>query len=76
MVPANKSRFKVFKQLTGCAGPMGLCVDDLVIGMKAQSDPKTHYMDPNCAPCPWRELDYKYVQENPSKIKIGILKES
>ena len=35
MVPANKARFKVFKQLTGCAGPLGLCVDDLVIGMKA-----------------------------------------
>lgn len=56
---------------------MGSSVSDLVTGMKVFSDPKIHHFDPFSAPSPWREAEFKEVQEKSSKkIKVGILSES
>lgn len=56
---------------------MGCSVDDLVVGMKVQSDPEVHKDDPLTTPFPWKEDNFQMVQEeDKSTIKIGILQES
>lgn len=73
---ARKERFTRHQHLTGTAGPIGTTVTDLVLGMQACSDDQVHKLDPNCVPCPWRELEYLGVLSDSKKTRVGFLKES
>ena len=64
------------KHITATVGPMGATTSDLVLGMKALLPADIHLIDPNCAPCPWRNQEFLDVQNDRSKTKIGILAES
>ena len=55
---------------------MGTTVNDLVVGMIAHADKDTHKRDPFTAPCPWDNQKFLEVQKDPTKKKIGVLKES
>jgi hypothetical protein len=41
---------------------MGSSVDDLVVGIKIQSDPEVHKDDPFTTPFPWKENNFTSVQ--------------
>lgn len=64
--------------LHSICGPMGISVDDCVIGFRVQADSKIQYYDPFQAPSPFRENDYLAVQNTrtASFKKIGMLQES
>jgi hypothetical protein len=55
---------------------MGSSVDDCIIGMRVQCDTDIHLYDPLTTPSPFREEEFNLVQEEPEKIKIGVLRES
>ena len=57
---------------------MGSSVDDLVVGIKIQSDPEVHKEDPFTTPFPWKENNFQSVQgsTNARKTKVAVLQES
>ena len=74
--PARKNRFSAFNHIYSVVGPMGSSVEDCIIGMRVQCDTDIHLYDPLTTPSPFREEEFNLVQDEPEKIKIGVLRES
>mmetsp|Transcript_16028 Transcript_16028/g.24875 ORF Transcript_16028/g.24875 Transcript_16028/m.24875 type:complete len:479 (+) Transcript_16028:495-1931(+) len=73
---ARKHQFDGFNHLQPTLGPMAKSIDDLVVGMRVQSNPTIHHLDPFTGPCPWNSETFTSVQksggEGSPKIKVGL----
>eukprot|EP00347_Sterkiella_histriomuscorum_P005404 403356743 len=65
--------FSPFNDIGASPGPMGRCVDDLIIGFKVQINLKIHHLDPQIPPTKFDQDLFNNSQQG--KLKIGYLEE-